>query len=234
MRAIFVAMILAGAATGEAASNWVPVAVNTNTGETRPQLASTVFSNVVISGDLTYTNTVWDDLTFPAYGLGRAGNADPDVVFNSGPSADMAGVLFDATADQEIFGKAQMRHSYKPRTALRAHWHWSPTTTGTGAVCWAISVSWAGIHSNFPASTLAGIATNHVNAAAQWKHFISESVTITPPAGAGESSILMFRAFRDADNPADTYPADADLLDVDFHFEINKPGTSDELPGGTP
>jgi hypothetical protein len=216
--------LAASAALGQSTSNWTPLAVNTNTGAIKPAGILLAFSN-----SISYLDTAWDDLTFPAYGLGRAGNNDPDVVYNRGPGGDMIGVLFDAAADQEMFGKAQFRHSYKPGTAVRPHFHYSPTTAGTGSVVWAVAYSWAPISSNFPATATVTM-TNAINTPGQWAHLLAGGVDIAAPPGAGESSIMLFRIYRDANNAGDTYPADVDLLDFDIHFQMDKIGTDDELP----
>jgi len=42
------------------------------------------------------------------------------------------------------------------------------------------------------------------------------------------STMLGCRLFRDGSNAADTYANDAALLEIDFHFMLNTPGSSQE------
>ena len=61
------------------------------------------------------------------------------------------------------------------------------------------------------------------------KHQLTELGTISGD-GHTLSSMLVCRVFRDADNEYDTddYPGFAGLLEIDFHFRVDAPGSIQE------
>ncbi len=56
------------------------------------------------------------------------------------------------------------------------------------------------------------------------KHHIAGFDAISG-TGKGISSMLICRLFRDVSDPNDTYGADAFVLEFDFHFQIDAPGS---------
>lgn len=189
-------------------------------------------TNIVTYGNVTYSNTFWDDLRFPIEGLQRTGTStDPDVIYNSGPSGNMMAILYDAANDQYTYGRAQLPHSRKNGTYVHPHMHWRPITTSTGDVCWFVTYSWANINSNFPTTVTITWTSSVENV--QWKHIYSEPENedyLIPPGGVEGSAMIEMIIGRDANNSGDTFPDDVDGLEFDMHIEIDKPGSREEMP----
>lgn len=215
--------------TAAASNEWRVVTVNTNTGDINPGWVSLAPSNLVIRGSLVFSNTVWDDLNFPVFGLTRNGTTeDPSETFSSGPGGNMHGVLFGPAAKHALYGHGQTKHAHKYGAPLFPHFHYTPTTTATGGVVFAVESSFAGIGTNFPV-TVTNVATNIISIAARWGHIVAPCGQIPTTNGPGPSGIFRFKIIREATDPGDTYPDDVDLLDFDCHFEIDKPGTDNEF-----
>lgn len=240
MRRLILSLVLmAGAAFGQ----YRPVMVNTNThvmvyAMTNGPVVLTnqvvggnlTVSNLTITGDMALTNTTWDDLRFPVYGLSRAGNNDPQQVFNDGPSGNMEGIYFSPTVNQELFGAGQMDHAWARGTEISPHVHFHPTTTATGAVTWGVVVSYAAIGHAWTATVTQDV-TYGWTTNSQWKYFLADFEPHFPvPTNATESFGIKFRVFRNATSTNDTYPGDAALDDVDIHYQQGKVGTPDEFP----
>lgn len=189
---------------------------------------SAVFGDVTIAGNLLLTNTVWDDLRFPAQGINPPGAvSDPDVETTTGL------LLFASNATEIIAGVAQLPHTYKEGTDVKPHVHWQRTTSASGGVYWQLDyevvnngdIATMAYGSSLGASTVA-TGTPDDNTA--------ERVLITPlgtlgMTGAKVSSLILWKLSRIHDNAADTYGADARLIEFDIHFEINTLGSDSEF-----
>lgn len=172
--------------------------------------------------------TVWDDLRVSAETT-KVGASAPDFdTFLSGTKI----YWFDAGTDQEVHFSVQMPHGWAG-TGIVPHVHWVPKTTADGApanqvVRWGLEYTWTDRHEVFP-GTLTVYATVHSPADANVvasKHYSTDFAEIVPSATQdGISSMLVCRLFRDANDAADTYEADAGLLEIDFHYEIDTVGS---------
>jgi hypothetical protein len=170
--------------------------------------------------------TAWDDIRVPANMAKRIGNADPDwEVFLNG----VYGLAFSASVDQEIFFTVQIPHSWKLGTNLHPHIHWAPSDTDTGSVTWKMEYTIANINGTFGATatldvTDAGDGTAHKHQYADLGDIDMSSYT----ADTDVSITLLCRLYRDIDD-GDDYTSDAFLLEIDFHFEIDTNGSTEEL-----
>jgi hypothetical protein len=187
---------------------------------------------------------MWDDLRFSAESSKLGGAKDPGfaVFLTDGGTPASQGVFiywFDKATEEELFFAAQMPHSWKEGTDIEAHVHWVGKTTAPGAgtdVCWGMEYTWANINSVFPATTLiygdeqSNGATETITAN---KHYLTELGTIS---GTGKtlSSMLICRVFRDAAGVGgtDDYDADAGLLEIDFHYQVDSFGSKEEYVKG--
>lgn len=184
--------------------------------------------------------TVWEDLRFPSISTKLGGTKDPAFAkFKDNGSASQ-GVFcywFDATAEEELYFIAQMPHSWAG-TAIKPHVHWTPATTSDGnpasqTVEWGMEYTWADIGSTY-GNTAFVYGKVHTPADADvvaGKHYLTPLTDITPSGDQdGLSSMLICRIFRNAtDATDDTYEADAGLLEIDFHYEVNTLGSRSEL-----
>jgi hypothetical protein len=172
--------------------------------------------------EVLYGNTYWDDLRFPVQAINPPGAAsDPDRDSTDGT------FLFDAGSTELLMGIAQMPHKWKEGTAIDPHVHWSPTNTNTGNVLWRFAYKIANIDGTFPAlytnidilDAGSGTADTH-----QMAEFASVDMT-----GKTISAIIKWRLSRIGGDGTDTYNADAKLLEFDIHFELDRPGSREEL-----
>lgn len=173
----------------------------------------------------------WDDVRVPVTGTKTGGAKDPDfakVRDNGAGSQGVYAYVFDAGQEEELFFAVQMPHSYSPGTDLKPHCHWMPTTAGAGSVVWGLEYTIANVESVFPNTTIL-----RATIAAQGTAYRQQIAPfgIIPGTNLRESTMLICRIFREAANPADTYPADAALLEFDIHFRVVKDGTLIEFPG---
>ncbi len=181
----------------------------------------------------------WDDLRIAATATKLGGSKDPDfTLFKKNLAGTSQGVFlywFDAATEQEIYFAAQMPHGWN-RTAISPHVHWTPAATADGtpanqAVVWGLEYSWAEIGAVFPVTTIITTATHFPNDAnvVAGKHYLSEFPDIEASASVdGLSSMLICRLFRDATAAEDTYEHDAGLLEIDFHYQMDQPGSKQE------
>jgi hypothetical protein len=133
----------------------------------------------------------------------------------------------------------QLSHRYKRDTDVRFHLHVVPMAPTGGNVVFDYAYARANVGEEIPALSgwTTGQASRAIAAGDQYQHRIVPIVTI-PMIGAHESTIILVKIAR---NPAaDTYDASAGggglaaanlgLLSMDFHFQIEKPGTLNEIP----
>lgn len=173
--------------------------------------------------------TVWEDIKIPVTSTKSGGSKDPGFVVFKNDGAGSQGVFtynFDAGIEEELYFTLQLPHSYKLGSNLRPHVHWSPTTAGAGDVVWAIEYVWSNINSTFGNTSI--IEITDAADGTSGKHQIVGLGEIDG-TGKGISSMLVCRVFRKAADGADTYAADASLLEIDFHYEIDKLGTDEEF-----
>jgi len=174
-------------------------------------------------GDILLSDTVWDDLRFPAAGIDPVGAA-------ADPSRDTTDgrFIFSGLLDNTIAIQAQMPHAWKAGTAIHPHLHWSPTTTDTGTVEWTLQHKIANIDGVFPGSwttlslsvTPAGVVDTH-----QLDEFTSIDMT-------GYIASCMLLVILTRKGSTDDCDETVKLNELDFHYEIDKLGSKVEDPSG--
>ncbi len=169
----------------------------------------------------------WDDLRFPAAAINPPGQAsDPDFDTTNG------GWLFDKNSTELIFLMAQMPHAWRQGSDIRPHIHWQKTTSAAGDVYWQLDYKKAPIGEVMDASfttlsetsTVAGTPDNDTAD----EHLITSFADIAMPGGE-LSDMLVMKLSRIGGNGADTYGADARLLEFDIHYEIDGFGSGREF-----
>lgn len=198
---------------------------------------------VDFQGAVVYNDTFWEDLRVPLVSAKAGASNMPDFAQFADDGAGSAGVFvyaFDNAAEESLFFVAQLPHSYKGGTDIFPHVHWSPNGTGAAGqfVKWGLEYTWAnrqGVYGNTTiittdASSAATATRSGDGTMLDHKHYESLFDAID---GTGKtlSSILICRMFRDATDADDDYPNDAFGFELDFHFEIDTPGslTEDEI-----
>ena len=145
-----------------------------------------------------------------------------------------------ATIDQ-AFATVQFPHGWKIGTNFRPHIHWSPSVGGgvydNQGVCWKIDYSIAPRPGTFIAPvTMSGVDTwtTGSDGLVQYGHrrvrfMDSNGSTEIGVSGLTISSMILLRLYRDNAHTADTFTQPAHFLEVDFHYQIDKPGSREEL-----
>jgi hypothetical protein len=146
--------------------------------------------------------------------------------------------FFEDTKTQSVYFNVQMPHAWKQGTGLGAHVHWTTKAIAplTTTVRWTLEYQWVSIGANYNMSThatttgytvLTNENINSDNSLAVGEHAITPIGTISG-SGQGLSSILVCRLYREGGGANDTYTGDAGLLGIDFHYEIDSFGSSNE------
>lgn len=170
------------------------------------------------------TDTVWDDLKFPATAINPPGAvSDPDVQTTSGL------LLFDAAGTELIYALAQMPHAWAEGSIISPHIHWDKTTSAAGNVLWRLRYKHSPIGGIIDANWSDYIdavtpvpGTPDTNAAG--KHLIS-SFGEMDMDGYTLSHCILFEVSRHGGEASDTYAADARLIEFDVHFQIDALGS---------
>lgn len=166
----------------------------------------------------------WDDLKFPASGINPPGQAsDPDLDTTNGTW------LFAASGTEVIFLIAQMPHAWKAGSEVKPHVHWYKTTSASGDVMWQLEYKKIAIGETMDASFTA--VTSSTSAITD--NDTAEEHLLTPfsaidMSDMGISDMLVMKLSRLGSDAADTYGADAALLEFDIHYQIDARGSARE------
>jgi hypothetical protein len=138
-------------------------------------------------------------------------------------SRGLSGYSFTAGAEQEVFFSIQIPANCKKGSVIIPDLHWStPPGDQQGAVVWGIEYSWIQIN-NDATDALPNTKVINLKAVVQASITNQQLVTVlgSIPAAehAGNGALLVCRLFRKGNDAADTYPASASVLAIDFRFE---------------
>ena len=170
------------------------------------------------AGSVGLTTAMWNDIIMPGANLG-AGVSVPDLVTLT-DNIMVRGFNGTATMEQ-LFGTFEMEHDYKEGTDLRPHIHWCPSTTHTGDAVWNLEYSYSatgGVFSTATTITATGTASGVANT------HLKKEFSVIAGSGISVGDILCFRLYRDPATAADTYSADALLLNLGIHYQSSSIG----------
>jgi hypothetical protein len=168
----------------------------------------------------------WDDLRFPVQNLRvNPSTSKPDFDFATGV------YLFDAAATESVVCIAQLPHAWLEGSILRPHVHWYKTTAAAGNVYWQLSYKWAPIGAVIDATpTVLFNATAAVSDANTANRHAITALGNIDGAGKKASACLIMTVSRVGGNAADTYGADAALIEFDLHYQLYGLGSPQEFP----
>lgn len=186
---------------------------------------------MAVGGPYTFRrldDTQWDDMKASATAINPPGAAsDPDRESTSGL------LLFSASGTELVFIFMQMPHSWVEGSEISPHVHWTKTTSASGDVAWRLR------YKHFPIGEVGdsswtdmGIVSDTVggtpdNDTAN-EHLISSFGDIDM-TGKGLSDCILYELSRVGGDSADTYGADARLLEFDVHFQMDKFGSEERF-----
>ncbi|SDX71522.1 hypothetical protein SAMN05444411_108117 [Lutibacter oricola] len=190
-------------------------------------------------GSLSYegTATRYDDLKVPVFSTNRDGSKPPNFYWfqdvNGGSGDGSQGVFaywFDKNNEEEVYFMVQMPHGWSEGTDIYPHIHWSAkSNVGSSKVKWGLEYTWSNVGDAFGASTIIygsdPVATYAPISA--YEHAITPLPTMSG-TGKSLSSMIICRVFRDATDSEDNYGADAGLLEIDFHYQIDSDGSREQ------
>ena len=203
------------------------MAVDVNLAATLGGVIKGTSDSPIISGDVRFEETFWDDLKFPATAINPPGQAsDPDREATSGL------LLFAAGGTELVYALAQMPHKWAEGNTLHPHVHWQKTTSASGDVGWRLRYKHFSIGETSDGSwTDNGIkttvATGTPDNDTADEHLITSLGDISM-AGKGLSDCILFEVSRIGGDASDTYGADARLIEFDVHFDIDRLGSNNE------
>ena len=192
------------------------------------------YTKLVTTGNdgISYEDTFWDDIRFPANAV-RVGAARPatEETYRGGIV-----LAFDSAADNSIYFNCQLPHAYKIGTDLDAHIHVVLPTSGAGAgvenVKFDFTYSWCSIGGSFPAESTISVTRDVQNDSAD-DHILIDIGNIpysaaTLNGGNGGVSMMLICSLTRDTTVANNYADDVYLVEADFHYQIDAPGSRDE------
>lgn len=176
-------------------------------------------------GAMYYTDTYWDDMRVPLTNT-KLNPLQSEPEFED-TGDGIFGFAFDTGNDsvESLHFIAQIPHSYKEGTDIEAHIHWSPSTTNTDDVVWKLFYKVADIDDAFPAVGSFRVIDAADGTALQ--HQITELGEIDG-TGLSISAVIIGNVTRLGDAPEDDFTGVAYGWEIDFHFQIDQPGSSNE------
>lgn len=198
------------------------VGINTNSPKAPLQVhGSGISTNWIVDPPL------WDDVRISLGNLTSPSVAPGRVTVSSAGAATIQAYGFDAAADEALSFELQLPHGINTNNAWGIHCHvhytglTAPSTTSN--IVWGLTYMAASPNKMFNTVPLTIYATNGLTSTTN--HMLAEFPVIT---NLVESAIIFGTLFRDADNPADEYPADAIALSFDAHYPRRSMGSSGE------
>ncbi len=195
-----------------------------------PDLARYTYEELQRVRDALDVTTRWDDLRFPASGIRITGAGG---AFPPGDDSTTGLLLFDPGRTETVGGVAQLPHSWKEESTVRPHVHWQKTTSAAGNVYWQFDYEvWNNgdtalltyANTLFSTSPVAGTPDNNTA-----NEILITSFGDIDMTGMTASSLIFWRLSRIGGNAADTYGADARLVEFDIHYEIDSFGSAMEF-----
>lgn len=203
----------------------MPVILGGNSGAGGIPAADYWNGKPIFAGQIRYVPKYWDDMRTPATAT-NIGTANAPIfaklLDNGAGSTGVYAWMFPQAVNRDLFFWAQFPHSWREGTLIEPHVHWCPTDANAGDVFWRAETTIAKIGDPFPQSVLDSVAAPAAGVA--FEHQLSP---LTPMTLSGDkiSTMIGCRIIRGGANVLDTYGNDAALLEIDFHFQLDTPGS---------
>jgi len=168
-----------------------------------------------------HDESVWADIVLPPDQLGDKKNAPDRVELIDG--IDLFGFNGNNVVE-ELSGSFEIEHNYKEGTDLRPHIHWCPVNVNAGSVEWNMTYTVQSNVGDVYTSTETIVAVQASDGVDR-KHQAVEFGVISG-LGLRIGAVISFRLFRDPTDSQDTYGADALLLSLGIHYEIDGDGSN--------
>ena len=209
---------------------------NTGAGELQQQftyiqssvdsLETALITDSISTGAMYYSDTYWDDLRVPLTNTRiNPVNSEPDFE-DRGDGLFAWGFDSDSDSAWVLNFTAQIPHKRSDSTSFDAHLHWQPDGTNTGNVVWKLVYSVANIGGSWTTLDTLRIVDPGNGVALQYQ--IIEFGTIDGSDTLRISSGIVGNIARMGDAADDTYTGTAFGIEIDFHYQIDSPGSREE------
>jgi len=132
---------------------------------------------------------------------------------------------FDKNTNESAYTNMHVIPEYNDTTDWNIAFYWVPNAAGAGNVEWC--VEFRGPMTPNAGELITGTTNTYctvdASSGTQYEMLKSNKISI-PGAGTFNDDQFSFRVFRGADDPADTYDYDADLIMVTIYYQSNKAG----------
>lgn len=183
---------------------------------------TTVTADTVKVNSLTYTNTYYDDIQINPYTVNL--RSTDEAVFTSYKGAQV--LNFPDDKDAMIYFTLQIPHQYKEGSNLSFHLHTVYSSSSTSSSdSWTFTYAWANVNDSFPTDETSVTSSTNVNLPVSSNKNSIRPIATLDGTGKKMSSILICSLMRNG--IADAYNGNVYVLSMDFHMEMDKPG-SDE------
>lgn len=180
---------------------------------------------------IPYDPVYWDDLRVPMTSAVGGGANQPTFSKFRDNGVGSTGVFayqFLPFVDRDLFFWAQMPHRWEEGVSIRPHIHWC-TVLGsgpTGDIYWEFEYTVARVTIPFPTTTIDSLIGSATAVPAEHQLDSFQPITMTNNL---ISTMLGCRISRLGSNALDTYAYLTALLEFDFHFTLDTPGSLTEL-----
>lgn len=192
-------------------------------------------NNLIASGYAVH-EIYWTDLRVATGATTRGGSKIPTWTKFKDNGAGSQGVFleyFSASAEQELFFTCQFGHDYAQGTDIHPHVHWIPNVNGGAGdvVSWGLEYTWQTIGVTYGnTAIISGNEHNPDETLVAGRHYLTELGIIDGSGIDSVSSMIVGRIFRDATGAlkTDDYSGTAGLMEIDFHYKVDAPGSETE------
>lgn len=175
----------------------------------------------------------WDDLRVPATSTKLGGAKDPSFgqwITDGLGSQGVYTYFFGSGIEEEVFITVQMPHAWLEGSEIKPHVHWFPVANFSGTVVWGLEYLVLPPREIAAPGTTTTVASEAITAGPGLvdQHLITGFPAIDMTDNP-VSTILLFRLYRDATSPSDTYGADTGFLEFDIHYLSDSIGSIGEF-----
>jgi len=135
-------------------------------------------------------------------------------------------LLFDAASDEWVYYEWEVPENYYAGSDFKIRFYWAPTDANAGDVVWGIEYTIITPENDevLTAATTTQTVTDSTQSLAN-ELLRTDFITISG-TGVQPGDIISMRVYRDADNAADDYGADAALIHLGLYFKVDRNGVA--------
>ena len=183
-------------------------------------------SDSVSMGAVYYSDTYWDDLRVPLTNTRiNPVNTEPDFE-DRGDGLFAWGFDADSDSAYVLNYTAQGAHTRADSTDEEGHFHWCPDGTNTGSVLWRLVYSMANVGGEW--TTIDTLWALDPADGTALKYQLIDFGTLLGSDTMRISHGIIGHVSRIGEDARDTYTGTAYGIELDFHYQIDSPGSREE------